>query len=469
MLREIIEYWRERWELRRRIAEELRFHTDEAIDENLSAGMTREEAEYSARTRLGNRLFITQQCLVAAGMDDLRSKVAPARIPAAAWGAAAAVVPMLLAALLIPHHFRPLPVVAPHQLAVSDRSLEKAFAIAKEFPRQAATFRPLVATIGAPEMGRAFVGRAVSPNFFAVQNAEPVLGAGFGDCHDSELMVSHRLWEEFLGRDASVIGRRLEVNGVPYRVAGVMPEAYWFLHRVDRFWLCSPSRRSIRSRAALLVSRVEDESGTGLMDELADAKIELVPLEQASRRPVQAAGGIAGAALLLLALVGLLQTASLLRVVGDPAGPRQQIRFGLLARNYAFLFAKALPVLAIGSILWIASVEGELLSPASYFGEVSTIMGTFVFALSAVAAAWYSLVDQRLRCPMCLRKLSMPVPLGIIGSILFDLPGTEYICTYGHGTLYMPEPTSEGLRAPRWKEPVGVWAEILGSSPARLG
>jgi len=76
------------------------------------------------------------------------------------------------------------------------------------------------------------------------------------------------------------------------------------------------------------------------------------------------------------------------------------------------------------------------------------------------------LVDQRLRCPTCLRKLSMPLPLGVIGSVLFQLPGTEYICAYGHGTLYLPSPTSEGLREPRWRAPSGLWGELLGSSAA---
>ena len=463
MLREFPRYWRERWELRRRIAEELRFHTEQAIDEKIADGMTPEEAERSARARLGNRLFITQQCLAAVGLDTLPSAVVLKRIPAAGWAVAAVVLPTLLAAVLIPHHFRELPVAA-ERLAVSAKSHERAFTIAKHAPEVAAAFRRMVAHIGAEDVGQAVVGRSVSSNFFSLQDATPALGLGFSDSGQPEIILSHRLWEEALGGDPGVVGRELEVNGEPYRVAGIMPKPYWFLHRVDRFWLRSAAYRGRRGRGALLVATDALEAATEGLKERSAISLELMALESASRRPVQVARAIVSAALVFLLLLGLVQTVSLFKALGE-----KRVPLGLLLRNFAFLFAKTLPVLIATATLWIASVESELLSPSSFFSGVSGVMGTFIFALSAVAAAWYSLVDQRLRCPMCLRKLSMPVPFGIIGSILFDLPGTEYICTYGHGTLYVPEPTSEGLRESRWKEPVGIWAEMLGSSPARLG
>ena len=44
--------------------------------------------------------------------------------------------------------------------------------------------------------------------------------------------------------------------------------------------------------------------------------------------------------------------------------------------------------------------------------------------------------DQRYRCRVCLRRLRMPVATGSWSRILQSgSPRTEYICTYGHGTL----------------------------------
>jgi hypothetical protein len=373
-------------------------------------------------------------------------------------------VPALLAVVLIPHHLRDLPIANADHLWVSARSEEQAFAMAKEAADRAAAFRRVVAHVGHNDTTRAFVGRAVSTNFFKLQQVAPAIGTGFTDSDEREVILSHQLWRVLLHSDPGAVGRRLEVNGESYRIAGVMPERYWLLDRVNRFWLRSPAYRGTRSRGALLVLVGPNESDTEATEALSNSPIRLVTLAAVSEAPVRVAQAICGAALVLLALLGVLQTWSLLKALGA-----KRVPFATLLRNYAFLFAKAVPILAAAAVLWIAASEGELLSPASFFGGVSMVIATFVFALFTVATAWQCLVDQRLRCPMCLRKLSMPVPLGVIGSILFDSPGTEYICTYGHGTLYIPEPTSEGLREPTWKEPADIWAELLGSSPARLG
>jgi hypothetical protein len=140
-----------------------------------------------------------------------------------------------------------------------------------------------------------------------------------------------------------------------------------------------------------------------------------------------------------------------------------------LARNYLFLFVKAVPPLATAGVLWLAFRESDMQSGTGYFGGVWSFLSTFLFALFCVAVVWQSLIDQRLRCLCCLRRLSMPLSHGVIGSILFALPGTEYICAYGHGTLYVPAPTSEGLRESRWHPPAGAWAELLGSSATPQG
>jgi hypothetical protein len=125
------------------------------------------------------------------------------------------------------------------------------------------------------------------------------------------------------------------------------------------------------------------------------------------------------------------------------------------------LFAKAAPLIAVAGILWMALQDSALLSPAGMLGGVLSFVAAFVYALAAVSLAWRALVDQRLRCHVCLRRLSMPLAQGVFGSILFNLPATEYICAWGHGTLYVPEPTSEGVREPRWTEPGGLWAQLM--------
>ena len=44
--------------------------------------------------------------------------------------------------------------------------------------------------------------------------------------HEPVVVVTHALWQRALGRDASVVGKRIALNGITYTLAGVLP-ATW--------------------------------------------------------------------------------------------------------------------------------------------------------------------------------------------------------------------------------------------------
>ena len=461
MLRQLWRRWRERRELRRRIVEEIRFHLAEATDQRIEAGVPPNAAREVAALRLGDGQAIVKECLCM--MEE--EPAVPTKgfgIPAAAYATAAVAVPVLLAGLLIPNAFRSLPLRNADQLAISTHRVAQGFALAHEAPAGVAAFVRAIRHVGWPEeSAQVFAGQEVSANFFRLQGEEPFLGSGFTSSPAREIVLSYRLWREGFGADPRIVGRIVPVERRLYRVVGIMPREYWFLNRDDRFWVRTFAAWG-KEESVTLLTRIEPD----LLErvEIPGTRVRWVSLERASAGIFDAALGIAGAAVFLLAGVGLLQTWSLWRVLEQ----RRKLGWTLL-RNYLFLFAKAVPLVATFGILWLAVQQSELLAPASYFAGASAMMSTFVFAMLCVAAVWHSLVDQRLRCLVCLRKLSMPLPQGMIGSILFQLPGTEYICAYGHGTLYVPEPTSEGLREIHWNPPSGVWAELLESSAMPRG
>jgi putative ABC transport system permease protein len=72
----------------------------------------------------------------------------------------------------------------------------------------------------------------VSGNFFAAMGVQPALGRAFVPAEDSVLgrdavmVLSYRFWQRALGADASVLGRRLLVNGIEFTVVGVAPESF---------------------------------------------------------------------------------------------------------------------------------------------------------------------------------------------------------------------------------------------------
>ena len=71
-------------------------------------------------------------------------------------------------------------------------------------------------------------GALASGNYFDVLQARPALGRFFGaaeeDGRQSVVVLSYRLWRSGFGQDASVLGRTVGLNGVPFTVIGVAPE-----------------------------------------------------------------------------------------------------------------------------------------------------------------------------------------------------------------------------------------------------
>ena len=76
------------------------------------------------------------------------------------------------------------------------------------------------------------LGQFVSANFFTVMGVKPELGRTFRvDEHavpgrDAVVIVSHMLWQQQLGADPAILGRRVLLNGVELTVVGIMPESF---------------------------------------------------------------------------------------------------------------------------------------------------------------------------------------------------------------------------------------------------
>ncbi len=70
-------------------------------------------------------------------------------------------------------------------------------------------------------------------SFFTTLGVAPILGRGF-DARDelpnSErvVLLSHRLWAERFGADPGIVGRSIEFNGSPRRIAGILPSLFNF-------------------------------------------------------------------------------------------------------------------------------------------------------------------------------------------------------------------------------------------------
>lgn len=96
------------------------------------------------------------------------------------------------------------------------------------------------------------VGLSVSATFFETLGVRPLIGAGFAAGDDqpgkpSTVVVSERLWRKRYGASPSVIGTQVTLNGRTHAVVGVMPASFEFWQSDVEAWailpLVPPTRR----------------------------------------------------------------------------------------------------------------------------------------------------------------------------------------------------------------------------------
>ena len=98
-------------------------------------------------------------------------------------------------------------------------------------------------TVGGEEPERLF-GAKVSDNFFTMLGVNPIAGRILrpeeqGPGKASSLVIGYGFWQRRFGGDPGVIGRKVELDGEPFTIVGVMPAR--FLYRGTEFWFPFPS------------------------------------------------------------------------------------------------------------------------------------------------------------------------------------------------------------------------------------
>ena len=98
--------------------------------------------------------------------------------------------------------------------------------------------------------------------------------------------------------------------------------------------------------------------------------------------------------------------------------------------------------------------------------EKKVCMKPLVLFLFLAGLLYISVLDQRYRCRVCLRRLRMPIERGSWSRMfMLGRPEVEYICIYGHGKLNVPELQISGMENPEWKEQGDIWSELFAGDP----
>lgn len=130
---------------------------------------------------------------------------------------------------------------------------------------------------------------------------------------------------------------------------------------------------------------------------------------------------------------------------------------------WSYFALQCAAVLVMIPLLWI---EGGAALRACFprhegMRALATLLVTLAYLPSLATALAWVLADQRARCPVCLRRLDLPVTLGSWSSV-FDPSSTELLCDQGHGALVLPE---SSIGAPeRWTRLDDSWKSLFSQS-----
>ncbi len=129
-------------------------------------------------------------------------------------------------------------------------------------------------------------------------------------------------------------------------------------------------------------------------------------------------------------------------------------------RYACFLAVKTASVLALVTLLWVEG--GTALRAHIHNGPLRILGGALGLTLAFIcvfgSALVWSFDDQRRRCPVCLRRLTMPVTIGLWGS-MFEPAITELLCDDGHGALALLE--GQPGQLDRWTALDESWHDLF--------
>jgi predicted permease len=251
-----------RYRISQQLDDEIQFHLDQQIAENVASGMSREEARYAAMRTFGNPTFLKEATRDTWGwtwLEEITRDVkyacrALSRVPgftavavltlALGIGANTAVFTVvngvLLRSMPFPESDRLFLIsLTPRggpfewQPGIADgdylafRDQDRAFEKIASFSR--GTTATLAGAGDAVQIPVAYV----TTEFFSLLRTSAGIGRGFltgeGEPGNNTVTVlSDELWKERFGSDSEILGKRILLDGVSRTVIGVMPPGFAF-------------------------------------------------------------------------------------------------------------------------------------------------------------------------------------------------------------------------------------------------
>ena len=268
------------------------------------------------------------------------------------------------------------------------------------------------------------------------------------------------------GADPQIVGSVVRIDHRETRIAAVLPcGALAFPGRVDA-WLLEPdsaiapdargyvvahlSERGRQEMTAPRTAITTSGSGDGEVQFWADA------IEERERGPWAIYLFTVLLALLALPAVASVSMAESTFSSHKPAPLTRICRWGFLGAKIALLLAGA----------WFISLD-----LAYSCNEIDSQLPQNIQLVSSFSICLFGLrwivLDQRQRCPVCLRRVTNPARVGDASRTFLGWNGTELMCAAGHTLLHVPGLPTSWFGARRWLYLDTSW-EFLFAAPGEM-
>ena len=296
--------------------DELSFHLDRQIAENITAGMTPDEARYSALRIFGNPALLREHARASWSWNGLESLLRDLRfafralVRTPSFTAIAIVVMALgiganVALFTVVRNviLKPLPFKDPDRLLMLyEDSVHNpgqpdynvvAGGIYQEWKKQNHTFSDL-ALVGNTRVGLSGTsgqlpeklnGAQFSWDLLPTLGVQPALGRNFVEAEDSPsangtVLLSWGLWKRRFGGNPAILNQSIFIDAAPYTVIGVMPAWFDFPRPGTQLWLPISHEREVKTMTTLsnhtfeVVGRLKP----GVSEAQAEADLSLISL-----------------------------------------------------------------------------------------------------------------------------------------------------------------------------------------------
>lgn len=250
------------------LSEELRFHLETLVEQNIARGMSPSQARIAANAEFGNIAQATEATYESRGtalLDDLAQDIryglrSLRRQPAFTFvtvltlalgiGACTAIFSLVNAVML---HSLPygdssrlvyLYLPNPNLKEIPAEALGPSYADFFDIRLQAHSFASITMfdqkgmnLVTGDQPQRVGVAQ-VDSLFFTTLEVPPILGREFRDTdqepgNSHSVILSYALWQSLFAGGADTLNRNVTLNGETYRVVGVMPPGFGYPHRTD--------------------------------------------------------------------------------------------------------------------------------------------------------------------------------------------------------------------------------------------